>query len=105
MQTSFKTNRLKIGDKNAKAMCDRTGITCRKQDLVKQMEYNGSGLYWTGLYVHKNVAYKPNPASLIPPVFKDPRSVLNTRVPYNDVFEPIQPKPVPIFPFSIKSEG
>lgn len=105
MKTYFKTNKLRIGDQNAKAQCDRTGLICRKKDLVRQMEYNGTGLYWTGLYVHKSVAYTPNPASLVPPILKDPKPVLNTRVPYTQVFQPVEPAPVPIFPLNLEEDA
>jgi len=103
MKTYYKTNRLRIGDGEAQAQCDRTGFICRKKDLVKQMEYNGTGLYWTGLYVLKDFVTKPNPAFLIPPMFQDPRPVLDTKVPYPEQIKVVEPAPVPIYPYTQKN--
>ena len=38
---------------NALGICDRTGFTFNHKDLVKQMEWRGDSLVWTGLMVGK----------------------------------------------------
>lgn len=47
------------------AICDYSGLVCNHEDLVKQMEYRGQRLVWTGYMVNKVFADKPNP-QLIP---------------------------------------
>jgi hypothetical protein len=71
----------KIDSSNIKAVgrCDRSGYLCRREDLVKQMEYSGTGLYWTGLWVLKKFLDKPNPALLAPPIKADPKPIKDPR--------------------------
>lgn len=78
---------------DVKAVGDITGIICRKKDIRKVMQYNGEGLYWTGLYEHKDHILKPTIGNLKPPVYKDPSSVLDMRPP-----QPNPPIPPVILP-------
>lgn len=64
---------------DAVARCDRSGMLCNYSDLVKQMEYRGEGLVWTGLYVNKYFADKPNPQGLNPVIKPDPVPVSHPR--------------------------
>ncbi len=52
--------------------CDYTGFLVRHNDLVRQMQFIGNSLTWTGLYVHKKFADVPNPQSLNPLIMPDP---------------------------------
>lgn len=65
---------VKINEQNpdAVARCDRSGQLCNYNDLVKQMDYRGLGLVWTGLYVNKYFLDEPNPQSLNPVIRPDP---------------------------------
>jgi hypothetical protein len=58
---------------------DITGLPVMHTDMIKQMEYIGNGLAWTGFMVHHKDADQPNP-QLIPPRLKpDPLPVDNPR--------------------------
>jgi hypothetical protein len=64
---------------DAVARCDRSGQLCNYNDLVKQMDYRGTGLIWTGLYVNKHFLDVPNPQSLNPILKPDPVPVEHPR--------------------------
>lgn len=64
---------------DAVARCDRSGQLCNHSDLVKQMDYRGTGLIWTGLYVNKYFLDVPNPQNLNPVIKPDPVPVQNPR--------------------------
>lgn len=72
---------IKINPDNpdAVARCDRSGLVGNYGDLVKQMDYRGSGLIWTGLYVNKAFVDKPNPQGLNPVLKPDPVPVEHPR--------------------------
>lgn len=57
------------------AFCDLSGFRGNREDMIKQMEYNSDGLYWTGFWVHKNYYRKPNPQGLKPLIMGDPYPV------------------------------
>lgn len=58
---------------------DLTGLPVMHTDMVRQMEYIGNGLAWTGFMVHYKDADQPNP-QLIPPRLKvDPVPIKNPR--------------------------
>jgi len=64
----------------AVAMCDYSQMIFMRKDLVKQMEYRGNALVWTGFYVGKPFADEPNP-QLIPPILPpDPIPVTEPRL-------------------------
>lgn len=68
-----KTNPQAIGQ------CDYSGLVVRHADLKKQMQYSGTGLYWTGLWVYTKFIDKPNPQNLAPRVKADPVPVDHAR--------------------------
>jgi hypothetical protein len=59
---------------------DITGLPVMHDDLVKQMEYIGNGLAWTGFMVHFNDADQPNPQLMPPRLRPDPVPVHNPRI-------------------------
>jgi len=48
-------------------------------ELIQQMEFQGMGLVWTGLWVAQEFADKPNPALMSPILKTDPWPVPNPR--------------------------
>jgi hypothetical protein len=63
----------------ALGMCDLSGFLCRHEDLIRQMEYRGNGLVWTGFLVHPDFADQPNPQGLVPILLPDPIPIKNPR--------------------------
>jgi len=64
----------------ALGICDKTGFVFRHIDLVKQMEWRGNSLVWTGFLVGRCYADKPN-EQLRPPILPpDPVPVRNPRL-------------------------
>lgn len=61
------------------ATCDYSGLIVRHADLVKQYEYRGRGLVWTGFWVHPKFLDKPNPQNLTPLIKMDPVPILFPR--------------------------
>lgn len=59
--------------------CDRTGIPFNRKDLVKQMEWVGNTLVWTGWLVGRPFLDTPNQQNKIPPVKADPIPVKDPR--------------------------
>lgn len=65
----------------ALAICDSSGFIFKRKDLVRQMEWRGDRLAWTGFLVGKPYLDKPN-AQLKPPHLKpDPVPVRDPRLP------------------------
>ena len=64
---------------DAVARCDRSGQLCNHADLVKQFDFRGDGLVWTGLWVNKYFLDVPNPQSLNPVIKPDPVPVDHPR--------------------------
>ncbi len=71
--------RIRARDPRALAVCDYSGMYCMHSDLVRQMEYRGSGLVWTGFMVNKKFADKPNHQMLTPILMPDPIPVVMPR--------------------------
>jgi hypothetical protein len=71
--------RIDENNPDAVARCDRSGQLCNYNDLVKQMDYRGLGLIWTGLYVNKYFLDVPNPQSLNPVIRPDPPPLQHPR--------------------------
>src|ERR1700729_267139 len=64
--------RINPNNPDAVARCDRSGQLCNYNDLVKQYDYRGTGLIWTGLYVNKYFLDKPNHQNINPVLKPDP---------------------------------
>lgn len=68
-----------VNNPQAWGICDRTGFQHNRRDLVKQMEWYGNELLWTGLWVGKTYLDIPNEQNrplIFPPdplPIKDPR--------------------------------
>jgi len=60
----------------ALGICDKTGFVFHHKDLLRQMEWRGNALIWTGFLVGRPYVDKPNPQlrpSIVPP---DPVPIL-----------------------------
>lgn len=58
---------------------DYTGLPVMHTDLVKQMEFIGNGLAWTGFMVHYKDYSQPNPQKIPPRLKPDPVPIPNPR--------------------------
>jgi hypothetical protein len=63
----------------ALGICDVTGFIFLRQDLVRQMEWRGNALVWTGLYVGRPYVSMPNEQNRPPISFPDPRAIIDPR--------------------------
>jgi hypothetical protein len=81
MRTGYKGKytRLNKNDPRAIARCDYSGFMVKHSTLVKQMEYRGRGLVWTGFWVDPKFADVPNPQNLVPIIGLDPIPIPNSR--------------------------
>lgn len=61
------------------ARCDYSGLMTRHCDLVRQMEYRGTGLVWNGYMVNPKFVDVPNPQNLVPLIKLDPVPIPNAR--------------------------
>jgi len=61
------------------ARCDYSGLMVRHSALIKQMQYSGRGLYYTGYLVNPKFADEPNPQNLTPRIKLDPKPIPNAR--------------------------
>ncbi len=88
----------KIRPSNPRAIgvCDYSGMFCAHRDLVKQMEYRGNGLVWTGFWVNKKFADKPNIQMLAPIMMPDPIPVYAPRP--DTAVDPTPPPPNGVYP-------
>lgn len=76
---------------DALGQCDESGLTFNHKDLVKQYQWRGNNLVWSGLMVGKPYLDIPNEQNRPPLVKDDPRVVTNPRppVPYTDPEFPV----------------
>jgi hypothetical protein len=64
----------------ALGICDYTGFVHNRTDLVRQMEWRGNAIVWTGFYVGRQYADKPN-EQLRPPILPpDPVPIREPRL-------------------------
>lgn len=77
-----KYTRIRRDNPRAVAICDYSGLLCMHEDLVRQMEYRGNALVWTGFMVNKRFADKPNPQNMTPLLMPDPIPVQFPRPDY-----------------------
>lgn len=59
--------------------CDYSGMMVEHQRMVRQMEYRGQGLVWTGFWVNPKFQDQPNPQNLSMLIKLDPVPLLNAR--------------------------
>jgi hypothetical protein len=72
--------RIDADSPKALGICDYTGFVHNRIDLVRQMEWRGNALVWTGFYVGKTYADRPN-EQLRPPILPpDPVPVREPRL-------------------------
>lgn len=60
-------------------VCDYSGFFFSRSDLVKQYEWRGNNLVWTGAIVGRPFVDEPNQQNRPPQIKGDPRTVLNPR--------------------------
>ena len=60
-------------------VCDYSGFYFSKSDLVKQYEWRGNDLVWTGFLVGRPFVDEPNEQNRPPLIKGDPKSVTNAR--------------------------
>lgn len=74
-------NHVTINEENPEPIgfCDRTGHIFLKRDLVKDMQWCGNRLVWTGFLVGRDYADKPNPSDVPSIIPIDPESVRDAR--------------------------
>jgi len=74
---------VRINTKNpdAVAICDTSGMVCNYSDLVKQMEWRGKRLVWTGYMVNKEFYDEPQPQNIPLTLPPDPPPIPNPRPP------------------------
>src|ERR1700727_2320818 len=66
---------------SALGICDYSGFVFLRKDLVRQMEWRGSALVWTGFYVGKPYLDQPNEQNRPPILPPDPVPVRDPRLP------------------------
>lgn len=69
--------------------CDLSGLPVMHADMVKQYEYLGRTLSWTGWIVNRMEADEPNPSLMPPKLFPDPLPVPNPRYFYQAKSPPV----------------
>lgn len=76
---------VEYGKPNGLGICDYTGFVFNHRDLVKQMEWRGNRLVWTGFLVGRPYADKPNEQLRPPQPYFDPVPLTNPRPPQGDI--------------------
>jgi hypothetical protein len=81
MRTRYHGKYTNVSRRNPDAIgrCDISGFMVQHSKLIKQMEYVGTGLVWTGYLVYPKFANIPNPQNLTPRIKADPKPILNPR--------------------------
>lgn len=75
-----------INNPQAKGICDRSGFAFNHSDLIRQMEWRGESLEWTGLTVGRPFLDMPNEQFRTPEVGPDSIPVEFPKMPiYSDV--------------------
>lgn len=91
----WKSKHVRINPKRPEALgqCDESGLIFNHKDLVKQMEWRGNSLVWTGLLVGKPYLDVPNEQLRPPLVKEDPYAIKDSRpsYPYTDPEYPVTP--------------
>jgi hypothetical protein len=74
-----KYTNMRRNNPRAIARCDYSGLMVQHSNMIRQMEYRGQGLVWTGYLVNPKFADQPNPQNLTPRVKLDPVPIPNAR--------------------------
>ncbi len=80
-----------VTNPEALGICDYTGMVHLRKDLVRQMEWRGNRLVWTGYYVGRDYVDQPNPqlkTPILPPdpvPVKDPRPQYFSQITWNQM--------------------
>lgn len=79
----WKGKHVRIDPKNPAALgvCDRSGFTFNHKNLIKQLDWRGDRLVWTGWLVGRPYLDTPQEQNRPPLVKADPYPVLLARVP------------------------
>src|SRR5688572_23486930 len=77
----------------ALGVCDYSGTVHLRKDLVKQMQWVGESLVWTGLYVGPDYLDEPNPQMRTSNFPIDPKPVIDPRP--QQYFDPGPPQEIP----------
>lgn len=79
----YKGKRVTINPHNPEALgiCDYSDFVFNHKDLVKQMEWRGDALVWTGMMVGRPYVDKPNEQNRPPLVKNDPKPIKDPRIP------------------------
>jgi len=98
LENHFKGKNVKIDINNPSALgiCDRSGEVFNHKDLVKQMEWQGGSLVWTGLLVGPQYLDEPQEQNKPPKTRNDPKIIHNPRLPGNY----IDPDSNPVLPYN-----
>lgn len=81
MSNRYSDKRVRIDPNRPEAVgvCDRSGFVYMRKDLVKQMEWVGDSLVWTGLYVGPDQLDTPNEQLRTSHFPVNPRPVMDAR--------------------------
>lgn len=81
----WKGKNVKVNSTNPQGLgvCDDSGFDFNHCDLVKQMEWRGNNLVWTGLMIGKPYLDKPSQQNRPPIVKDDPRAIRDARISSN----------------------
>ena len=79
----WKGKHVRINPRNPSALgvCDYSSFDFNHKDLIKQMEWRGDRLVWTGFLVGGPYLDKPQEQNRPPLVKDDPHPVVNPRIP------------------------
>lgn len=82
MSYNYKGRHVTIDEQNPQALgiCDYSGFVHNRKDLIRQMEWRGNRLVWTGFYVGKTYSDKPNEQLRVPILPPDPVPVRDPRL-------------------------
>jgi hypothetical protein len=83
MRNSPKGKYVTVDMDNPRALgiCDASGFVFNRCDMIRQMQWIGNDLKWTGLYVGKPFADVPNEQARPPILPPDPVPILYARPP------------------------
>lgn len=74
---------INLSNPRALGVCDYSGYIFNREDLVKQMDWRGNALVWTGFLVGKPFLDIPNDQARPPILPPDPIPVQMPRLPQN----------------------